>query len=59
VRDQLADAQKELGFGVVCALLQIGNMPHDRTLRNMELFAAEVMPHFRPAAVSAAAASPT
>ena len=54
VRDQLTEFQKDLGFGVLCALLQIGDMPHDRTVRSMELFASEVMPHFRPAPVVAA-----
>jgi alkanesulfonate monooxygenase SsuD/methylene tetrahydromethanopterin reductase-like flavin-dependent oxidoreductase (luciferase family) len=47
VRQQLAECQQELGFGVLCALLQIGDMPHDRTVKSMELFAAHVMPHFR------------
>ena len=36
--------QAYLGFGNLCAVLQIGDMPHERTLKNMELFAREVMP---------------
>ena len=47
VRERLAELEEELGFGLVNALLHIGDMPHDRTIRNMELFAREVMPHFR------------
>jgi alkanesulfonate monooxygenase SsuD/methylene tetrahydromethanopterin reductase-like flavin-dependent oxidoreductase (luciferase family) len=53
VRQQLAECQEELGFGVLCALLQIGDMPHDRTVRSMELFATHVMPHFRATAGAA------
>ena len=47
VRERLEELADELGFGLVNALLHIGDMPHDRTIRNMELFATEVMPHFR------------
>ena len=47
VRERLDEFAEELGFGLVNALLHIGDMPHDRTIRNMELFAGEVMPHFR------------
>ena len=46
VRERLAELAEELGFGLVNALLHIGDMPHDHTIRNMELFAREVMPHF-------------
>ena len=28
-------------------LLQIGSMPHELTLKNIELFAKEVLPHIR------------
>jgi alkanesulfonate monooxygenase SsuD/methylene tetrahydromethanopterin reductase-like flavin-dependent oxidoreductase (luciferase family) len=57
VRDQLAEFQQDLGFGVLCALLHIGDMPHDRTLRSMEFFANEVMPHFLGARAAAPAAA--
>ena len=36
-----------LGVGNVLALLQLGTLPADLTRRNMELFAAEVMPCLR------------
>jgi alkanesulfonate monooxygenase SsuD/methylene tetrahydromethanopterin reductase-like flavin-dependent oxidoreductase (luciferase family) len=35
------------GFGILVALLQFGVLPDDLTRRNMDLFAAEVMPHLR------------
>ena len=53
VRERLAELAEELGFGLVNALLHIGDMPHDHTIRNMELFAREVMPHFRSQSAAA------
>jgi alkanesulfonate monooxygenase SsuD/methylene tetrahydromethanopterin reductase-like flavin-dependent oxidoreductase (luciferase family) len=53
VGDQLAELQRELGFGQVMALMCIGDMPHHRTVRSMELFAEEVMPRFRTGAPEA------
>jgi alkanesulfonate monooxygenase SsuD/methylene tetrahydromethanopterin reductase-like flavin-dependent oxidoreductase (luciferase family) len=47
VRRRLLDAFREMGHGLLMALLQIGDMPRDRTRRNMELFAREVMPALR------------
>lgn len=47
VRHRLATYVKELGFGLLLALLQFGDMPHYRTVKNMELFATEVMPFLR------------
>ena len=53
VRERLEELATELGFGLVNALLHIGDMPHDHTIRNMELFAREVMPHFRARSAAA------
>jgi alkanesulfonate monooxygenase SsuD/methylene tetrahydromethanopterin reductase-like flavin-dependent oxidoreductase (luciferase family) len=47
VRDRLLAYGRELDFGIVLALLQFGDMPHHRTVKNMELFATEVMPYLR------------
>jgi alkanesulfonate monooxygenase SsuD/methylene tetrahydromethanopterin reductase-like flavin-dependent oxidoreductase (luciferase family) len=47
VRDQLQDAVKKLRVGNLMVLLQIGSMPHELTLRNIDLFAREVMPAIR------------
>jgi len=47
VRQRLATYVKELGFGLLLALLQFGDMPYHRTVKNMELFATEVMPFLR------------
>ncbi len=46
VRDQLMEAVKKLRVGNLMVLLHIGSMPHELTLKNIELFAREVKPHF-------------
>ena len=45
--------QGELGFGQIMALMCIGDTPHERVVRTMELFAREVAPNFRSAPVPA------
>ena len=47
VRQRLEHSAKTLGFGIMPVLLHFGDMPHDKTIRNMEMFANEVMPHLR------------
>jgi alkanesulfonate monooxygenase SsuD/methylene tetrahydromethanopterin reductase-like flavin-dependent oxidoreductase (luciferase family) len=48
VRDRLAEIQKDLGIGLFVGGGRIGDMPHEKAARSAELFAREVMPHFRP-----------
>jgi alkanesulfonate monooxygenase SsuD/methylene tetrahydromethanopterin reductase-like flavin-dependent oxidoreductase (luciferase family) len=45
VREQLAEAVKRLRIGHLLALLHFGSMPHALTLKNIELFCREVLPH--------------
>jgi len=52
VTRMLSERQQALGFGRVVGLFQVGDMPHQRALANMELFGREVMPSLREAAVS-------
>jgi alkanesulfonate monooxygenase SsuD/methylene tetrahydromethanopterin reductase-like flavin-dependent oxidoreductase (luciferase family) len=47
VVDQLKDAIKKLHVGNLMVLLHIGSMPHELTLKNIDLFAREVLPHLR------------
>jgi alkanesulfonate monooxygenase SsuD/methylene tetrahydromethanopterin reductase-like flavin-dependent oxidoreductase (luciferase family) len=47
VRDQLLEAARSLRIGNLMVLLQIGSMPHDLTLKNIDLFFREVAPHLR------------
>ena len=39
--------RERTGFGILVALLQFGVLSDDLTRRNMDLFAAEVMPYLR------------
>jgi alkanesulfonate monooxygenase SsuD/methylene tetrahydromethanopterin reductase-like flavin-dependent oxidoreductase (luciferase family) len=49
VRDRIREeVVKGLRVGNLMVLLQIGSMPHELTLENMDLFAREVLPHLRP-----------
>jgi alkanesulfonate monooxygenase SsuD/methylene tetrahydromethanopterin reductase-like flavin-dependent oxidoreductase (luciferase family) len=54
VRDQLIHYQKVLGVGNILTGCQIGSLSHEQTRRSMKLFADEVMPYVRQAAVSRA-----
>ncbi len=47
VKDQLVEAVKNLRIGNLMVLLHIGSMPHELTLKNIELFSKEVFPHIR------------
>jgi hypothetical protein len=42
-----APAACNTGFGILVALLQFGILSDELTRRNVELFAAELMPHLR------------
>jgi len=47
VRQKLETYQKEFGFGNLLPMMQFGNLPHEKTLENMKLFAEKVMPALR------------
>jgi alkanesulfonate monooxygenase SsuD/methylene tetrahydromethanopterin reductase-like flavin-dependent oxidoreductase (luciferase family) len=47
VRGQLEEAIKKLRVGNLMVLLHIGSMPHELTLKNIDLFAQEVLPYVR------------
>lgn len=47
VVDRLKEMQKDLGFGLFIASGRTGDMPRDKAWKSMELFAREVIPHFR------------
>nr|WBU15370.1 2,5-diketocamphane 1,2-monooxygenase 2 [uncultured bacterium] len=47
VRDHLRDIIRRLRVGNLMVLLHIGSMPHELTLKNIDLFAREVLPHLR------------
>jgi len=47
VRERIERVREKTGFNRLVSMLQFGVMPDDLAKRNMEMFAAEVMPHFR------------
>ena len=47
VRERLREAIKMLNVGHLMVLCQFGNLDKERTRKNTELFATEVMPHLR------------
>src|SRR5439155_27218190 len=47
VRDQLTEAIKDLRVVNLMVLLHIGSMPHELTLKNIDLFSREDLPHVR------------
>jgi alkanesulfonate monooxygenase SsuD/methylene tetrahydromethanopterin reductase-like flavin-dependent oxidoreductase (luciferase family) len=47
VRDELARLRDATGAGKLIVMLQFGVLPDELTRRNMDMFAAEVMPHLR------------
>ena len=47
LREKLEKYQQEIGFGYLLPTLQFGSLPAELTRKNTELFAKEVIPHFR------------
>jgi alkanesulfonate monooxygenase SsuD/methylene tetrahydromethanopterin reductase-like flavin-dependent oxidoreductase (luciferase family) len=47
IAQKIADLQDTLGFGALNVLMSIGDMPHEKTVKSMELFASSVMPALR------------
>jgi alkanesulfonate monooxygenase SsuD/methylene tetrahydromethanopterin reductase-like flavin-dependent oxidoreductase (luciferase family) len=47
VREQIARVRDQTGFEILIALLQFGVLPDALAVRNMEMFASEVMPKLR------------
>ena len=55
VRQRIAELQGELGFGQLMSMLPIGDISAEMTRRNTDLFAQQVIPHFRPGGAHAPA----
>jgi len=47
VLERMRGVLKETGCGIVQGIFQVGSMPHELALKNMTLFAREVMPKLR------------
>lgn len=44
---ELRAQQKVLGFGTIMGFFHFGSMPHHLAVKNLRLFAEEVLPHVR------------
>ena len=47
VRQKMREGIKAAGCGIIQGIFQVGSMPHELAMKNMELFAREVMPALR------------
>ena len=47
IRDRLKKYERQSGIGLIVASMSLGTLPQDLTLKNLQIFAEEVMPHFR------------
>ena len=56
VGERLVRNMEKAGCGIFMGSFHIGDMPHDKVMRNMELFAEKVMPHL-PRKLASAPAS--
>lgn len=55
VRDKILHFQKEIGFGKLLTMLQFATLPHELTVKNMTIYANEVMGAIRKADPATAA----
>jgi alkanesulfonate monooxygenase SsuD/methylene tetrahydromethanopterin reductase-like flavin-dependent oxidoreductase (luciferase family) len=53
LREKIEKHQKEIGFGYLLPMMQFGTLPHELTKKSTEIFAKEVIPHFRARADAA------
>jgi alkanesulfonate monooxygenase SsuD/methylene tetrahydromethanopterin reductase-like flavin-dependent oxidoreductase (luciferase family) len=56
VREKLRDAQEKIGFGNLLLTIQFGTLPHDLTMKNIDLLAQHVVPYLKANAPVGAAA---
>jgi hypothetical protein len=47
VRDQLLETVRDLRIGNLLLMVQMGSMPHELVLKNIDLLAREVLPALR------------
>lgn len=47
LREKIERYREEIGFGYLLATMQFGTLPHEFVTKSAEMFAREVMPHFR------------
>jgi alkanesulfonate monooxygenase SsuD/methylene tetrahydromethanopterin reductase-like flavin-dependent oxidoreductase (luciferase family) len=47
VRQKMREGIKASGCGIIQGIVQVGSLPHELRMKNMELFARDVMPALR------------
>ncbi len=47
VRDQILRYQQDIGFGKILTMLQFGTLPHELAVKNMQIYARDVMGEIR------------
>jgi alkanesulfonate monooxygenase SsuD/methylene tetrahydromethanopterin reductase-like flavin-dependent oxidoreductase (luciferase family) len=47
IREKIEKYQKEIGFGYLLPQMQFGTLPHELVTKSTEIFAKEIIPHFR------------
>ncbi len=57
VREKLLDAQREIGFGNLLLTVQFGTLPHDLTMKNIDLLGSHVVPYLKDRAATDASAA--
>jgi hypothetical protein len=57
LREQIERYQKEIGFGYLLPQMQFGTLPHELVTKSTEIFAREIIPHFRRDSVAQATTS--
>lgn len=45
--EKLQQFHTDTGFGNLVGIFQFGTLPHEQTIKNLQLFSAEVMPHLK------------
>ena len=56
VREQILDYQKRIGFGKILTMLQFATLPHELAVKNMQIYARDVMGEIRKQLAPAVAA---
>jgi alkanesulfonate monooxygenase SsuD/methylene tetrahydromethanopterin reductase-like flavin-dependent oxidoreductase (luciferase family) len=54
IREKIEKYQKEIGFGYLLPQMQFGTLPHELVTKSTEIFAKEIIPHFRGKAAGGA-----
>jgi alkanesulfonate monooxygenase SsuD/methylene tetrahydromethanopterin reductase-like flavin-dependent oxidoreductase (luciferase family) len=59
LREKLEKYQKDIGFGYLLPSMHFGSLPHELTMKSIELYAKEVIPYFRARDAQGAKATAT